>query len=353
MEAPKNYKWSWSIDQRAIVESGLQIDIIDFSILRMLIDFASSTGCKKMNEEGVLFYMFRWKLVKDQFPTLKLNTRQSVKKRLKKLIDAKLIAPHPENQRTRSAWFRFAENRKILFEKNCKPKLPTVNQSYPNTSNQSLQCDNESLQTLATKVTLTSNQSLHDNTINNKDNNNSIGENAKIKDLERELKELKESRSSQQPKKKRKVFIAPTLEAAKVFFKEKESTEQEAEKFWYFYESKGWMVGKNKMQKWRASAGQWIGRNKPKVKQVAKVDQISEVEQKTMFDLFCKHYRQIFEKRYIAKMSYDMAVLKVENDIEKLEPNPLTDDTYTSIMIGLKKTSPNLYSKAYNDYKKL
>jgi hypothetical protein len=113
------------------------------------------------------------------------------------------------------------------------------------------------------------------------------------------------------------------------------------------------MVGKNKMQKWRASAGQWIGRNKPKVKQVAKVDQISEVEQKTMFDLFCKHYRQIFEKRYIAKMSYDMAVLKVENDIEKLEPNPLTDDTYTSIMIGLKKTSPNLYSKAYNDYKKL
>jgi hypothetical protein len=199
MEAPKNYKWSWSIDQRAIVESGLQIDIIDFSILRMLIDFASSTGCKKMNEEGVLFYMFRWKLVKDQFPTLKLNTRQSVKKRLKKLIDAKLIAPHPENQRTRSAWFRFAENRKILFEKNCKPKLPTVNQSYPNTSNQSLQCDNESLQTLATKVTLTSNQSLHDNTINNKDNNNSIGENAKIKDLERELKELKESRSSQQP----------------------------------------------------------------------------------------------------------------------------------------------------------
>jgi hypothetical protein len=113
------------------------------------------------------------------------------------------------------------------------------------------------------------------------------------------------------------------------------------------------MVGKSKMVKWKASAGQWIGRNKPKVKEVVKVGQINEAGQKTMFDLFCKHYSQIYEKRYIEKMSYNTAVAKVKNDLEKLEPNPLTDDTYTSIMLGLKKDYPNLYSKAYNDYKKL
>ena len=80
-------------------------------------------------------------------------------------------------------------------------------------------------------------------------------------------------------------------------------------------------------------------------------NQINEAGQKTMFNLFCKHYRQIYEKRYIAKMSYDMAIAKVEKEIQDLQPSK--SDTYTSIMVGLKNTSPNLYSKAYNDYKKL
>ena len=36
----------------------------------------------------------------------------------------------------------------------------------------------------------------------------------------------------------------------------------EAEKFWNFYDSKNWMVGKNKMKKWQSAASGWISRNK-------------------------------------------------------------------------------------------
>ena len=64
--------------------------------------------------------------------------------------------------------------------------------------------------------------------------------------------------------KKRKRFTPPSLNELVELFIEKGSNKIEAEKFYYFYESKNWMVGKNKMKSWRASVGGWIARNKSK-----------------------------------------------------------------------------------------
>lgn len=33
--------------------------------------------------------------------------------------------------------------------------------------------------------------------------------------------------------------------------------QQQAEKFWNFYESKNWMIGKNKMKSWQAAIKTW------------------------------------------------------------------------------------------------
>lgn len=51
-------------------------------------------------------------------------------------------------------------------------------------------------------------------------------------------------------------FVPPTLEEVKQFILEKQY-HVDAEKFWNFYESKGWYVGKNKMKKWRAAVANW------------------------------------------------------------------------------------------------
>lgn len=56
-------------------------------------------------------------------------------------------------------------------------------------------------------------------------------------------------------------FKAPTLSEAVEYFASKGSTAEQAERFINFYESKGWMVGKTKMQKWKAAASNWINRN--------------------------------------------------------------------------------------------
>jgi len=58
--------------------------------------------------------------------------------------------------------------------------------------------------------------------------------------------------------KKEKVEI-PTLDEVQNFFHEKGGSSIEAEKFFNYYESTGWLVGgKSKMKKWRAAASNWI-----------------------------------------------------------------------------------------------
>lgn len=63
--------------------------------------------------------------------------------------------------------------------------------------------------------------------------------------------------------------FSPPLDIDTVsYFIEKGSTAIEAEKFWLFYDSKNWMVGKSKMKKWQSAASGWITRNKTDPKNV-------------------------------------------------------------------------------------
>lgn len=68
--------------------------------------------------------------------------------------------------------------------------------------------------------------------------------------------------------KKTKRFSPPSLEEVKSYFMEKGVSHSEAERqsinFIDFYTSKDWMIGKNKMKKWKSSVSLWINRNKIK-----------------------------------------------------------------------------------------
>ncbi len=63
--------------------------------------------------------------------------------------------------------------------------------------------------------------------------------------------------------KRGKTFSPPGLEEVKGFFKESESTHDEAESFFNHFQSNGWLVGgKAKMKDWQAAARNWIKRSK-------------------------------------------------------------------------------------------
>lgn len=72
-------------------------------------------------------------------------------------------------------------------------------------------------------------------------------------ELVEDTQEQKDNTSPGQPR---------TITEAIDYFKEKGSNKNEGEKFYYFYESKGWKVGKTKMKNWKMSASGWISRNK-------------------------------------------------------------------------------------------
>jgi hypothetical protein len=65
------------------------------------------------------------------------------------------------------------------------------------------------------------------------------------------------------PKEQRKPkFIKPTLEDVQTYIASKKLVQRvDAEQFWHFYESKDWMVGKNKMKNWHSAVATWAKRS--------------------------------------------------------------------------------------------
>lgn len=64
------------------------------------------------------------------------------------------------------------------------------------------------------------------------------------------------------PEAKTARFHPPDIAEVKAYFAEKGGTNAQAERFFSYYESNGWRVGKNPMKKWKAAASGWISRDK-------------------------------------------------------------------------------------------
>jgi DNA-binding transcriptional MerR regulator len=62
-------------------------------------------------------------------------------------------------------------------------------------------------------------------------------------------------------KNERMIFIVPSLEEVSAYCQERNNN-VDSQKFYNFYESKGWMVGKNKMKDWKASVRTWEDKTK-------------------------------------------------------------------------------------------
>jgi hypothetical protein len=58
---------------------------------------------------------------------------------------------------------------------------------------------------------------------------------------------------------KSKKFVPPTLQevTAELRSQKVRHYQQQADKFWNFYEAKNWMIGKNKMKSWKAAIKTW------------------------------------------------------------------------------------------------
>jgi hypothetical protein len=93
---------------------------------------------------------------------------------------------------------------------------------------------------------------IYNNTIRVKDNE---------KEREIQEREKDEPEAEDKPMPKRTVFIKPTREEILAYCRERQSTVSSSA-FYDFYESKGWMVGKNHMKDWKAAVRTWEQKDK-------------------------------------------------------------------------------------------
>ena len=82
---------------------------------------------------------------------------------------------------------------------------------------------------------------------------------------ERQQKDTINNITIKQLNNKECVRFAPPLLADVVLYIKTEKYSVDAARFIDFYESKGWMIGKNKMKDWKAAVRTWERKNKPEV----------------------------------------------------------------------------------------
>jgi len=89
------------------------------------------------------------------------------------------------------------------------------------------------------------------------------------KEEERYKEEIRKLRKIIYDMKNPKRFIKPTIEQIKEYCKERNNT-IDADKFFNYYESNGWRVGRNPMKDWRASVRTWEKTDYGKDKQTSR-----------------------------------------------------------------------------------
>lgn len=148
-------KYNIYINQKAIIDLGLDLDVIDMSIFDFFNYFSNSSNCVKVFIDGKQYFWISHTKIINDLPIIRINTRQGILKRINKLIEANLIE-RADGEMQRS-YYRFGVNYDSVY-------------SVTDRQQKASSTDNESLP-------VTDNESCHYNdTINNntKDNKDSI-----------------------------------------------------------------------------------------------------------------------------------------------------------------------------------
>ena len=102
-------KFSIYINQLSIIENGLDIDIIEASILNFIIEFSKSEAIQKIEEKGVVYFWISYEKVCSELPILKLK-KDSVYRRIKKLCEVGLLEQYGKGKELGKSFFALKIN---------------------------------------------------------------------------------------------------------------------------------------------------------------------------------------------------------------------------------------------------
>ncbi|MDM1535070.1 hypothetical protein [Myroides odoratimimus] len=107
-------KFNININQKAIIDNKLGLDVVDASIIDFLHVFSLSTEIIKVPFENDIYFYFSHKKIVDDMPILALK-KDSVYRRLKKICDLGLMKQHPNSKELRMTLYAFTSRVQLLF----------------------------------------------------------------------------------------------------------------------------------------------------------------------------------------------------------------------------------------------
>ena len=130
-------QYSIKIDQLAVMNAGLDVDVVDMTIFDFIQHYAHSDKCMKLQTETGTYYWVSHTTIIQQLPILGISTGAGIVKRINKLIDAGLLSRHPNCDMMRKTFYMFGPNYyKINFTTDNESLQPTTN--VEGTHNESL-----------------------------------------------------------------------------------------------------------------------------------------------------------------------------------------------------------------------
>lgn len=149
------------ISQIALSDIGIQdLDYNDLAIFNAIEYMCASNNITKQVIKSKQYSLISWKLIVKQLPFLQHNSRATIKSRIKKLEDAGLIEPSPDNTILQNSYYRMGN---LYDDYKVKKETPRLNNDTPAQNLEHPRPENKT----APVQKIRRNNSIIDNNINN------------------------------------------------------------------------------------------------------------------------------------------------------------------------------------------
>ena len=125
-------QYTITINQLAVINAGLDLDVVDMTIFDVVKQYAHSEKCMKLQTETGTYFWVSHTTIIQQLPILGISTGAGIIKRINKLIDAGLLARHPNCDLMRKTFYKFGPNYdKVCFTTQNENSQPTTTVEGP------------------------------------------------------------------------------------------------------------------------------------------------------------------------------------------------------------------------------
>ncbi len=107
-------KYTLTVNQKIVIDGGHNIDISDSAILETMRAMQGATGIVKIIHNNIDFYWMAHQKLCDELPILRIK-KDSMYRRIKKLIDKGYVNQHPQNKALKATYYRITKRTESIF----------------------------------------------------------------------------------------------------------------------------------------------------------------------------------------------------------------------------------------------